>query len=145
MIQSSNAKLIHVGKIEAKDPRGLYLFLRQISSEQFVWYQEIAHGESQEIQTEISGLTINEALHKARRHWRHESFRTLNCGFRYSLPERDEHGCNALFHQMVASYSSSNGIYFDDDLGHNCIIHFASQEAWILWQKLKNANRLTTA
>lgn len=145
MTEKPSAKLIHIGRIEGKEPGGLYLFLRQKSAEQFVWYVESSPRNAQEIETEVSGLTVSQALHKARYHWRDDSFRTVNCGFRYSLPERDEHGCNALFHQMVSSCSSSNGIYFDEDLGHNCIIHFASQEAWILWQTLKNANRLLTA
>ena len=66
----------------------------------------------------------------------------MHCGFRYTLPERDEHGLNALFNQMVASYSSSNGVYFEQELGHPCIVQNASIQARLLWKKLKQANRL---
>jgi hypothetical protein len=141
MTHNLPSKLIHIGRIQSTEGP-LYLFLRQSASEHFIWFKETSSGNAEEEETEIFGTTINQALSAARQYWRHASFRTVNCGFRYSLPERDEHGCNALFHQMAASYSSSNGVYFDEDLGHNCIIHFASQEAWTLWQDLKKTGRL---
>ena len=119
-------KLIHIAVIQPHR----YLYLRQKDPHTFVWYD----GEKE---TTVSGITIAEAIQKARKWWKEDSFRTLNCGFRYTLPERDEHGCNALFYQMAASYSAPNGIYFDEDLGHNCIVNAASQEALGLWREMK--------
>lgn len=115
-------KLIHVSRIlTPASPLPAYLFLRKQGDNHFVWYEEEETG--------IVGSTISEAIQNARRNWSAYSFRTVNCGFRYTLPERDEHGCNALFCQMAESYRSSNGVYFDEELGHNCFVSFASQEA----------------
>jgi len=66
----------------------------------------------------------------------------VNCGFRYTLPERDEHGYNALFHQMAASYATSNGVYFDEESGNNCFVNFASEEAKNLLKVLQTSKRL---
>jgi hypothetical protein len=107
-----------------------------IDQDHLVWL-EAANTDS-EVETSISGATVEEALWNARRFWKKQGFRTVNCGFRYTLPERDEHGCNALFHQMAASYGSFNGVYFDEDLGHNCFINFASQEALEIWKQVQS-------
>jgi hypothetical protein len=122
--------LIHVGK------RGdNWVFLRKLSPVHYVWMQwQEGRNESE---TDISALNAEEALRLAHRNWNGEGFVTLNCGFRYTLPERDEHGSNALFYQMVASYSSPSGVYFDEELGGNCIVHNASAEARKLWNQLK--------
>jgi len=85
--------------------------------------------------TTVSGETVEEAMRLAARHWQKDSFTTVICGFRYTLPERDEHGINALFHQMVASYSSMNGVYYDEELGNNCFVQNASDEAIRLWKR----------
>lgn len=132
------AKLIHAARIQ---PHGSvhYLLLRKTDPHTYVWYEQI---NGQEVQTPISAAHVAEAVRLAYQHWKNDSFRTVNCGFRYTLPERDEHGCNALFHQMAASYSSMNGVYFDEDLGHNCTVHFASSEGRDLWQALKKDGRL---
>lgn len=127
-------KLIHVASVFEKG-KWLYLFLRKNRSDHFTWHQEVEP--QKETETEISAQTVEEALRLAVRHWKNRSFRTLHCGFRYTLPERDEHGINALFHQMVASYSSSNGIYYDEELGNNCFVQNASDEAYQLWKRLK--------
>ena len=135
------SKLIHLGRILDNKGNPNYLFLRQKAHDLFTWHQE-ANANNLEIETAISGSTIEEALRLARKHWQFDSFRTVLCGFRYNLPERDEHGNNALFHQMAASYASSNGVYFDEDLGHNCLVNFASREAQDIWNKLKQEGRL---
>lgn len=120
-------KLIHVALIY-KNPKGKYfLYLRRKETNQLVWFEENSNNE--EIETEVSAYSTEEAIRLARNHWKNQAFRTLICGFRYTLPERDEHGMNALFFQMAASYNSSNGIYFDEDLGHNCFVQAASTEA----------------
>lgn len=129
-------KLIHVAHIT---PQG-YIFLRESEPGIYAWYETNSNNE--EKNTQISGVTIGEALSRARKKWKQNYFRTLNCGFRYNLPERDEHGINALFHQMVAAYTNSNGIYFDDDVGHNCFINFASQEALQLMKQLHIEKRI---
>ncbi len=79
-------------------------------------------GTSKKTITEVYGETIEESIRLAAREWKEHFFQTLKCGFRYTLPERDEHGINALFHQMAASLSTSNGIYFDEELGNNCFV-----------------------
>ncbi len=127
-------RLIHVGLYHKG--RKSYLYLREDDPCSFSWYQE--NGES----TGLHGPNIEEALRLAHKEWAPYSFRTLHCGFRYTLPERDEHGTNALFHQMIASYRSPQGIYFDDELGNNCFIDKASQEALDLWKKLEAEDKL---
>lgn len=133
-------KLIHIASIEEQAKGKVYLFLREKNSNHYVWLKEEQPG--QEVETSVSAPTSEEALRLARREWWNSYFRPLNCGFRYTLPERDEHGYNALFHQMVASYTSFNGIYFDAELGNNCIIHNASLEARTLWKQLQQASRI---
>lgn len=105
---------------------GEFLFLEEITPHLYAWITE--SGE----EVGLSAPHIEEAIRIARRE---EGFQPLNCGFRFTLPERDEHGENALFHQMGASHEAFNGIYFDQDLGHNCIVREASQEALSLWKK----------
>ncbi|MBN9376908.1 MAG: hypothetical protein J0H93_00880 [Chlamydiales bacterium] len=132
-------QLIHVAQItlETKGPR--LLFLRKEDPVRFTWYEDLVQEEKE---TEVFSTTALEAIRLAYLYWKNYSFKTLNCGFRYTLPERDEHGNNALFHQMIASYSSMNGIYFDEDLGHNCFVNFASDEAKNLWKNLQSQKRL---
>jgi hypothetical protein len=133
-------KLIHLAQVilPKKGPR--LLLLRKEDPVRYEWYEQNEHDE--EKPTSISATTAEEAIRLAYLNWKENIFRTINCGFRYSLPERDEHGNNALFHQMVASYSSMNGIYFDEDLGHNCLVNFASDEAKKLWKVLQAQKRL---
>lgn len=130
-----SVKLIHVGKITPNGGGVKYLYLRQKDPKKFTWYEE-------EVETPISAPTVEEAIRQAHLHWKRNSFRTLICGFQYTLPERDEHGVNAYFHQMVASYSTVNGVYVDEDRGHMCRVDNASQEALRLWKQLEKENRL---
>ncbi len=95
----------------------------------FVWFLR-------DKETPIVGGNSEEAILLARKQWGEDNFRTLNCGFRYTLPERDEHGVNALYSQMVSSYASMNGIYFDPDLSCNCFVQSASNEARSLMKQL---------
>lgn len=128
-------KLIHVGRIFTTNGQWLSVFLRKHGEGHFVWHEE--QNDNKETPTSVEGQTVEEALRLAPKHWRNHFFRMLNCGFRYTLPERDEHGINALFHQMAASYSSMNGIYYDEELGNNCFVQNASEEALDLWRQLK--------
>ncbi len=133
-------KLIHIAQVmlPRKGPR--LLLLRKVDPVRFEWYEEDDKG--RESNTAIFAPSAEEAIRQAYLNWKDHLFRTINCGFRYSLPERDEHGSNALFHQMIASYNSMNGIYFDEDLGHNCLVNFASDEAKRLWKELQSQKRL---
>ncbi len=128
--ESKLKDLIHIGKVDRR-----YRFLRRLAPQHFGWFQQEPDGS--EIALNVTALSIEEALRLANRVWRLEGFQMMNCGFRYTLPERDEHGSNALFYQMVASLQSPNGVYFDDELGGNCIVHFASLESRTLMQQLK--------
>jgi hypothetical protein len=137
MEQIATSKIIHVGRIMSSRKGVSYLLLRQTSPYHFAWMYWTIH--RSEEPTGIEASSLEKALQAARRHWKREGFRTVICGFRYTLPERDEHGNNALFHHMVASYSSQNGIYFDEELGRNCIVNFASQEAQDLWRQVRTS------
>lgn len=128
-------RLIHVAEIQEQNKGRCYLFLRQLDSYRFVWFKEISPNE--EVETVIWGANPEEAIYAARQAWKNELFRTLQCGFRYTLPERDECGSNALFYQMAASYNSMNGVYFEDELGSNCIVHNASIEARNLLKRMQ--------
>jgi hypothetical protein len=138
MTQNLKSKIVHVGRITAQGKSPCYLLLRQESPTSYVWYELLDNG--QQGPTPVGGTSTVEALQKARRHWRLRAFRTVGCGFRYTLPERDEHGKNALFYQMVASYATPNGVYFDEEVGHPCFVNFASLEARELWDRLKRAD-----
>ncbi len=87
--------------------------------------------------TEVFADTIEEAIRLANKRWKQEGFSCLNCGFRYTLPERDEHGMNALFYQMAASFASMTGVYFDEELGNNCIIHNIPSTTIAILRQLK--------
>jgi hypothetical protein len=127
-------RIIHIGKLHAPQMKGLYLILRQLDPFRHVWFKLFESGEEEE--TSVWGGTPQEAIQTARKTWKSESFQMVNCGFRYTLPERDEHGANALFCQMAASYSSASGVYFEEELGTNCIVHNASGEARDLYKRL---------
>jgi hypothetical protein len=135
----SPQRLIHVGSLQEKSGKWIYLFLREKSPNLYQWTKDNLNGE---IEMPVSGLTIEDAIAKANKFFKADGFKFLNCGFRYTLPERDEHGINALFFQMIESYNSSNGVYFDEILGNNCHVQFASIEAQNLFRKLKQENRL---
>lgn len=119
--------IIHVAKMQRQNQGFIYCFLRKIEPYRYIWFlEDSTHIEKE---TPIWGGTSEEAIAAAYKAWKIEFFNTLNCGFRYTLPERDEVGTNALFYQMVASYRSMTGVYFDEELHANCIVQFASQEA----------------
>lgn len=132
-------KLIHVAHIAEPQKGHQYVLLRLLNPGHFVWFKEEQPG--QESEMPISATQVQEAIRLARAFWRNHSFSTLNCGFRYLMPERDEHGYNALFHQMAASYSVMNGVYFDEEFGCNCIVHFASEEARSLWLRFQSTGQ----
>lgn len=137
--ENKPGKLIHIARIFTKG-KWNYLFLRKNSNGHYTWLKELDSKDEED--SMVSGQTIEEAMRLAPRQWKNDSFTFLNCGFRYTLPERDEHGINALFHQMAASYSTGNGVYYDEELGNNCFVQNASEVAIKLWQRLKVQNRI---
>lgn len=142
MEAAKNSKLIHIAQFHPQGGSTHYLLLREITPKQFTWFERPGLHSNIETETPVTAQTIEEAIRLAKKHWKPDAFRTLICGMRYTLPERDEHGINAFFYQMVASYNSPNGVYFDEELGHNCLVNFASLEARSLWQQLKQEGKL---
>ncbi len=132
---NSLESLIHVAKTDKN-----YFFLRQRTPILYEWVK--TDNESNEEGTEVFGLNIEEAVRKANRAFKHLGFKSLDCGYLYTLPERDEHGINAYFFQMKESYRASNGVYFDKISGNNCLVQSASLQALNLMQQLKQQNRL---
>lgn len=130
--------LIHVARVIGKGGRRHWLYLRHLEGGHYSWFS-VDH-DGQEVQTPVTADSAEEAIRLARRHWSRDSFQTLRCGLRFTLPERDEIGSNALFHQMVASYSTINGVYLDEELGHQCLVQDASQEALALWARLRTSS-----
>jgi hypothetical protein len=130
--------LIHVAKIYKEHEPIRFLYLREVEEGKFSWKEEI---ESEEIDTGVTASSIDEAMQKAQKKWGIDYFKTLGCGYKYTLPERDEIGSPALFHQMVKSYSIPGGIYQDEDDGLS-IVQNASQEALRLWHQLSSRGKL---
>lgn len=128
-------KLIHVAHLYLKNQSPSYVFLRQIEPYRYIWFTEVLVG--MENETHLWGGTAEEAILIAYQNWKLQGIRMVHCGYRYTLPERDEVGTNALFHQMAASYTSMSGIYFDEDMGSNCIVQLASLEARDLLKRLQ--------
>ncbi len=112
----------------------MQLFLRQDDDNIFTWYSRDHEGN--ETDTGVRAERAEEAIRIGRRQWQEQSFTTLRCGYRFTLPERDEIGVNARFHQLTASLDTWNGIYFDTELGHQCIVKEWSHEAHNLWREL---------
>lgn len=135
-------KLIHVGFIHRPREGKRTLFLRMTSDQMYSWFEEKSPASGEETELTRRMPTIEDAMRLAHKTLKPFAFRTLICGFRYSLPERDEHGINALFSQMAASYSSPGGIYFDEEVGYNCFVQNSSLEALQLFRQLKEQNRL---
>ncbi len=130
-------KLIHVAFILRPKRGESTLFLRKVSEQLYTWFEKPSDQVEQEFEMDIlSAQTIEEAMRLAHHILKEFSFRTLNCGFRYTLPERDEHGSNALFWQMAASYSTPGGVYFDEEVGHNCFVQNSSLKALKMWREL---------
>lgn len=123
---------IHAAAIRQKE----YLFLRKVQDNLFQWFLVTPSFQKEE-ETAFIAETLPLALSQGGKVWKEDSFRLLHCGFRYNLPDRDLVGVNALFWQMVKSYNSFNGHYFDEEVGHMCYVDFASQEALELWRKIR--------
>jgi len=140
MTSKSSGKCLHIAEVQRPKEGKRLLLLREASPRLFCWHEELPDGKEQQL--ELSAPSVEEALRLAQKKLRPLSFRTIKCGFRYALPERDEHGMNALFHQMAASQEGFGGIYFDEEVGHNCFVQNASHEALELLKRLRAEDRL---
>lgn len=78
-----------------------------------------AQGGFQWTDREVEFDSLPKALDYA---WK-EKFSLLPCGYKFTLPERDEHGTPALFEEMAKSLNSMSGVFFDEREGLNCIVH----------------------
>ena len=136
--------LTHIAKINSSDGKDCYIFLRKNAEDCFAWYSEDKKGN--ETALDLEGATAEKAIQTAAHHFKLNDFRPVDCGFRYVLHPRDEHGINAMFHQMVASYGevarAIDGAYHDEGNGQECYVDFASDEALDLWRQLETEDRL---
>lgn len=131
MIDWNISTIIHIGYLQQGRQRQ-YLFLRKTENGLYRW--EAAEAESLPL---IIADSAEEAIRLAVRQWRSPPWESLACGFRFTLPERDEVGTPALFHQMVRAYRSGGGVYLDDELGCSCIVHDAPSDTLALWRALE--------
>lgn len=88
--------------------------------------------------TDCLGENIGLACHFARMKWARYGFRTLRCGTLLTLPERDEVGSPALFHEMIQSLSISSGVVFDPGRGYSFRVDQISEEAIQFYKRIKN-------
>lgn len=117
-------QIVHIAKIAAGT-----LFLKP-EGEGFRWFLE-------EKPTPVATETVREAMRQGVRQWRLEGFTPIHCGFLFTHPVRDEVGTPAFFCEMVKSYTSLAGNFFDEVRGHLCVVHNASEEALALFRRLR--------
>lgn len=119
----------------SQEARIWHLVLRK-ESEFFHWF--IYNTENKNlIATSCKGPNIGQTCHLARLRWARWGFRTLHCGTLFILPERDEIGSPALFHEMVQSLSNSSGAVFDPNRGYSYRVDQISEEAIRFYKEIK--------
>ena len=132
--------IIHVGKLYLpKRRKSQYAILRKLEDNSFQWFIE---DKNKELPSTVKGKTVSSSIRAAKRHWRDAAFNPLHCGMRYELPERDEHGSKALFHEMIKSQEVSNGIYFEESINQQCIVNSISNEALALMKRWKMEKKI---
>ena len=137
LMQKNAARLMHIGVI--RDVGGSHLlFLREVDRK-YHWFLE-KRGEEEK--TALGADKMEEAIQLAYREWGRLEFRFLGCGYRFTLPERDEHGDPASFYQMVKALQSSSYTYMDEDLGHLCVIKQIPSFARELYHRLSESKQL---
>jgi hypothetical protein len=105
--------LYWIASIENGGKKGLTL--HKDADGLFRWYLD-------NVPTDIASAKAEDAVKQARKRYKEEHFRIHSCGNKFTLPERDEHGTPANYQEMMKSLRSMNGVFFDDQLGHNCIV-----------------------
>lgn len=131
---TADSSIIHIARLGQRTSFPTWLLLRKMNPNLYTWFLRDQNHESP---TGLEGISENEALQLTPKQWENQPLTFLNCGFLFTLPERDEIGTNALFRQMKASYDSPSGVFFDEGLGHNCIVKEASIEALDLMRQLE--------
>ncbi len=104
---------IHLAEIF--EGKKIPLTLMKEGEEIYVWHRD---GKP----TDVVAASPEEAFKKARKRWNQSRFHAVYCGTKFTLPERDEHGSPASYQDMKRSLSSMTGVYYDEALGHNCIV-----------------------
>lgn len=105
-------KIIHAAKLGD----GSLITLNEIEPGLYGWF-------IQKTSLNLEAKSIEEAFRLARKSLKFRGFEPINCGYKFTLPERDEHGKEALYIDMVRSLASPNGVFFDETLGHNVVVH----------------------
>lgn len=144
MIDWKVSTIIHIGYLQQGRHREYY-FLRKTDSARYQWEkaQERTENFSKDEPLPIIADSVEEAIRLAYLQWHSPPLQSLICGFRFTLPERDEIGVPALFHQMRRSYSVGNGAYLDEEIGCSCIIHDAPSQTLALWRLLEKGESLS--
>lgn len=114
--------------------KGIY-FLREIAPSHFQWFLE-------DTPTRVEATSTQEAIRLAYRTFCDQNFEPLLSGYKFTLPERDEHGAPALFIDMIRSLETPSGQYFDPLYGHNLVVHNIPKRARDLYLQLKQAGKL---
>ena len=86
----------------------------------------------------LKGKSIGEMREKLFSHFAGFPVRIIDFGVLYVLPERDEVGQYALFHQARNSYKVSNGVVFDPAWGYSYKVDFLSREGRRTIEELEN-------
>lgn len=105
-------------------------------SESFQWFIYNIEDKTL-VETSCKGPNIGQTCHLARLKWARWGFRTFRCGTLFTLPERDEIGSPALFHEMVQSLSNSSGVVFDSNRGYSYRVDQISEEAIRFYKTIK--------
>ena len=124
-------KLIHLAESDLG-----WLYLRETSPGRYQWFEEAKP-------LELEASSTEEAFRIAYNRFKHHHFESLLVGYKFTLPERDEHGAPALFIDMARSLEAANGQYFDPETGHNFIVHQIPMRARELYKQLKLSGKTT--
>ncbi len=125
-----SSEIIHIARVHLDEGKR-YLYLKEIEAG-YGWFYE-------EGPALLEAPTIEEAISLASRHFKHHFFDFLNCGFRFQVTPRDEHGAPAFFRDMVASFSTPTGEYYDESKGHHYIVNNPSREALDFLKRLRSS------
>lgn len=142
MIDWKVSTIIHIAYLQ-QGRRREYFFLRKTDAARYQWEKAEQYSEDQVKEPAlIIADSVEEAIRLANRQWHSPPLQSLICGFRFTLPERDEIGTPALFHQMRRAYRVSNGVYLDEELGCSCIIHDAPSQTLALLKSLEKGESI---
>ncbi len=107
-------KIIHKARVNNK-----WIDLVEIEPAKYGWYEG-------DRSLDLNAGSIPLAFSIARKAF--PDFLPIAAGYKYTLPERDEHGKEALYCEAVKSLESPNGVFFDEKAGHNVVVHLIPQK-----------------